>query len=174
MQDIINGVVRERQKVLVCGIINYMGSRPLKKGGKMHFINIEDDSGGLEFVVYDSEFEKFKPLLKLDEFIFVEGELIYDSFRNQIKITAKNIAQIDEILLEQINSVILNLDYKSIPSDLSNFLSPEGVKLTINYTNATSKCKIVTGDDYGFVPNYTNLIKVNQLLGKHSWVINVS
>src|SRR6185437_11280530 len=54
MQDLINGASRERQKVLVCGIINYMGSRPLKKGGKMNFINIEDDSGSLEFIVYDT------------------------------------------------------------------------------------------------------------------------
>jgi DNA polymerase III subunit alpha len=172
MQDLVNGRVRERQKVLVCGIINYMGSRPLKKGGKMHFINIEDDSGNLEFVVYDSEFEKFKHLLKMDEFIFVEGELIYDSFRNEIKITAKNIAHIDEVLPEQINNVILNLDDKFAPHHLSSFLAPEGAKLTINYLKAEARCKIVTGDNHRFVPNYANLSKVNELLGKYGWTIN--
>ncbi|MCC2625051.1 MAG: DNA-directed polymerase alpha subunit [Burkholderiales bacterium] len=172
MQDLINGTTRERQKVLVCGVINYMGSRPLKKGGKMHFINIEDDSGSLEFVVYDSEFDKFKHLLKMDELIFVSGELMYDAFRNQIKVTAKNIASIDDILPEQINNVILNIDDKFAANNLAGFLAPNGAKLTINYSKAEARCKITVGDAYRFVPNYTNLSKVNELLGKHSWSIN--
>lgn len=172
MQDLINGTIRERQKVLVCGIINYMSSRPLKKGGKMNFINIEDDSGNLEFVIYDTEFEKFKHLLRMDGFIFVEGELIYDSFRNQIKITAKNIAQIDEVLPEQINNIILNIDDRFVPHNLSGCLAPDGVKLTINYTKADARCKVITGDDYRFVPSYANLNKINELLGKHGWAVN--
>lgn len=172
MQDLINGASRERQKVLVCGIINYMGSRPLKKGGKMNFINIEDDSGSLEFIVYDTEFEKFKHLIKMDELIFVEGELMYDSFRNQVKITAKDIAQIDDILPEQINNVILNITDNFAADDLSAFLAPDGVKLTINYSKAEARCKVVTSEAHRFVPNYANFSKVNELLGKHGWAIN--
>lgn len=172
MQDLINGASRERQKVLVCGVINYMGSRPLKKGGKMNFINIEDDSGSLEFILYDTEFEKFRHLIKMDELIFVEGELMFDSFRNQIKITAKNIAQIDDILPEQISNVILNISDKFVANDLAGFLAPDGVKLTINYSKPEAKCKVVTSDAFGFVPNYANFSKVNQLLGKHGWMVN--
>ena len=160
------------KKVLVCGVINYMGSRPLKKGGKMNFINIEDDSGSLEFILYDTEFEKFRHLIKIDELIFVEGELIYDSFRNQIKITAKNIAQIDEILPEQTNNVVLNISDKFAAHNLSDFLAPNGVKLTINYSTSEARCKVITSDDYRFVANYANLSKVNELLGNHGWAIN--
>ncbi|MCE3268944.1 MAG: DNA-directed polymerase alpha subunit, partial [Burkholderiales bacterium] len=172
MQDLINGTSRERQKVLVCGVINYMGSRPLKKGGKMNFINIEDDSGNLEFILYDTEFEKFRHLIKMDELIFVEGELMYDSFRNQIKITAKNIMQIDDILPEQINNVILNISDKFAAHELVDFLAPNGVKLTINYLKSEAKCKVITSDAYRFVTNYANLSKINQLLGKHGWTVN--
>jgi hypothetical protein len=130
-------------------------------------------------VVFDAEFEKFKHLLKMDEFIFVEGELMYDSFRDQIKITAKNIAQIDQILPEQINNVILNLsntifeeENKFAVGQLSDFLAATGAKLTINYVRPEARCKIIAGDDFRFVPNYTNLSRLNQLLGKHGWMIN--
>ena len=65
MQDLINGRNNRKDKVLICGVVNYIGSRPLKKGGKMSFINIEDDVGSLEFVVFNEEFEKYKHLLKM-------------------------------------------------------------------------------------------------------------
>lgn len=172
MQDLINGTSSGRQKVLVCGVINYMGSRPLKKGGKMNFINIEDDSGGLEFVVYDIEFDKFKHLLRMDEFIFVEGELMYDAFRNQIKIMAKKIMLIEEILLAQVNSVTLTVDNTFTPAALSDLLAPTGVKLVINYLGTEARCKLITGDNYKFIHSYTNLNKINELLGCRGWTIN--
>lgn len=174
MQELINGRSRERQQVLVCGIINYMGSRPLKKGGKMNFINIEDQAGSLEFIVYDTEFEKYRHLLKMDEFIFVEGELMYDSFRNQIKVTAKRIATLDEILQEQVNSVILHLNAdifkgECTPQNLSEFFGADGVKTVVHYKNNDAICKVNFGAK--FVANYVNFTKLGTLLGKHGFAI---
>ena len=173
MQDLINGRNNRREKVLICGVINYMGSRPLKKGGKMSFINIEDDVGSLEFVVFNEEFEKYKPLFKMDEFIFVTGELMYDAFRNQIKVTAKHISTLDEILLEQINNVMLTVNHEIKPEYFQQFLSDNGVaKVSLNYNNMHAKCKINLGAEYKFVVNYDNLCRLNQLVGKHNWSIN--
>jgi len=172
MQELINSRVRVKPKVLVCGVINYIGSRPLKKGGKMGFINIEDDAGSLEFVVFSEENEKYKHLLKIDEMVFVEGELIYDSFRNQIKITAKHIYTLDEALAKNIERITLHMDPTSNSGELSSMLGTTGAEVVLCYTNSLAKCKVQLGEQYKFIPNYVNINNVNQLLGKHAWSIN--
>ncbi len=173
IMELINTRQRERSKVLVCGIINNIGSRPLKKGGKLYFINIEDDTSNLEFVIFNDEYEKFKDLLKVDEFIFIQGELMYDSFRDQIKITAKQIYNFDEILIEQIKRITLHLDAKVGVEQLQPmFISDGHAQVVAHYSNALAKCKVEFSEEYKFVINYNNILTLSNVVGKHSWTIN--
>lgn len=172
MQAIINSRSRERNKVLVCGVITSVGSRPLKKGGKMVFVNIEDNAGNLEFIMFDAEYEKYRPLIKEDEMIFVEGDLMYDSFRNQIKITAKQVFTLEEILKDYVLNLSLTIDAKFSQEELKSMLGQEGAKVVLHYTNQVAKCKVNLGEEYKFIPSYANINKIAQLLDKHSWSIN--
>lgn len=169
MQEVINS--RNKEKVLVCGVINYIGSRPLKKGGKMYFINIEDDSGNLEFVLYDSDYDKYRALVKEDEMVFVEGELMYDQFRNEIKITAKQLYTLEEILKEYVLNITLHIETGFDFKKLEPMLGDEGARLIIYYSNNISRCKI--NSDRKFIPNYNNIKLINELFdNKHSWSIS--
>ena len=172
MQEIVNMRTRDKTKVLVCGVINYIGSRPLKKGGKMYFVNIEDATGSLEFVLYNDEYEKYKNLVKEDGLVFIDGELIYDQFRTEIKIIAKKISTLDEILKELVMNLTLQIDDKFDLEQLRPTLGENGAKITVYYTNAKAKCKLSLGEQYKFIPNYTNISIINQLLSKNSWMIN--
>jgi DNA polymerase-3 subunit alpha len=172
MQELINSRSYEKPQVLICGIINYLGSRPMKKGGKMVFVNIEDDAHELEFVVFNAEFEKYKHLLKMDEMVFVSGEVIFDSFRNQIKVTAKQIFTLEEILQQQISKVTLQINEDFPIENFAAMLNNEGAKVVLNYSNPIAKCKLELSGQYKFVPNYANLSQINQLLGRHGWSLN--
>jgi DNA polymerase-3 subunit alpha len=172
-----NGRNREKHKVVVCGIINNIGAKPLKKGGKITFVNLEDASATLEFVVFDTEAEAYKSLLKIDEFVFVEGELMYDSFREQVKITGKRIYTLDEMLQNHIKSITLHMNHSDnvagIIDKIYHAVSDSGVaKLNINYANQVAKCKVEMPDTHKFVVNYANISALNSLLDKHSWAIN--
>ena len=175
MLEALNNRSRDKNnKALVCGIINYIGSRPLKKGGKMYFINIEDDAGSLEFVVYDSEYQKYKEILKEDEMVFVEGDLIYDQFRNEIKVTARHLYTLEDILREYVLNLTLHINSRFPWEEFMQMLSTEGAKLNIHYSNDLSKCKLDVGEQYKFVPTYANISRLNEMLGdnRHSWLIN--
>ncbi len=172
MQEFINSRSREKHKVLLCGIINYIGSKPLKKGGKIVFVNIEDDASDLEFVIFNEDFDKYKHLIKIDEMVFVEGELMFDSFRNQIKLTAKHIYSLDEILAEQIGRITINIDNKINLDYLKPMISNNGVKLRATYINDQASCRLEFGDSSKFIVKYEHLKELNQILGKHAWSIN--
>lgn len=182
MQDVVNNRGRDRQKIFICGVINYIGYRPLKNGGKMAFVNIEDDSSDIEVVLFNNEHEKFRELLKMDEMIFVEGELTYDSFRNQIKATAKQISVLDDVLATHVEELTLHLQSDLISKnhktniDVINAITPmlanSGAVVRVNYTNETARCRVKFGKEHCFIPTYDNISRVNQILGKHGWEIN--
>ncbi len=173
MQDVVNSRSRDRKKILVCGVINNIGSRPLKKGGKVYFINIEDDAGDLEFVIFNDEYEKYKELIKIDECVFIEGELMYDSFREQIKITAKSIYTFDDILTEQVKRITLNINHEIDIEALKPMIMADGnAKVIAYYTNDQAKCRLEFSDGHKFVASYPNLERLTALVGKHAWSIN--
>jgi len=173
MEEIVNnnGRSRDKTKILMCGIVNYIGYRPLKKGGKMAFVNIEDDSGDIEIVFFAADYEKYKHLLKMDEMLFIEGELTYDSFRNQIKMVAKKVDTLDDAIAQYLDGIELHVDHTFDASVLVPMLGPEGVRLKMNYSNGSAKCRIKLGDGYRFIPNYANISAINQHLGRHGWSI---
>lgn len=177
IQEIINSrYAKHKPKVLIGGIINYMGSRPTKKGGKIAFIRIEDASGELEFVVFNEVFERYFHLLKIDELVFVEGEVIYDSFRDEIKVTAERILTLDEVLLDKIHTLEINL----VGTDAWNQLRPmiasteTGANLVINYRNSVAKCQLRLSELFKFQLNFERFEHLSLIVGKTGWRLGLN
>ena len=168
MQEFVNS--RAREKVDVCGVVNYIGARPLKKGGKMYFVKIEDAAGEVEFVLFNDVYEEYKALIKEDEFVFVQGELTYDQFRNEIKITAKKVYSLDSFLQQYIMNITLFIDKGFAIDKLTPMLSDNGVKLNLYYNNGVSQCKLSVAKK--FINNYDNIKTLGGLLNNKNWSIN--
>ena len=178
IQEIINAkYAKLKPKVLIGGIINYMGSRPTKKGGKIAFIRIEDASGELEFVVFNDDYERFKHLFKIDELIFVEGEVIYDSFRNEVKVNANKILLLDEVLNEKISQLDLDLkseaDWEKLKPIL-NLNSDGGASIRINYSNLQARCILRLGESAKFSPTFDALEQLSAIVGKTHWRLGLN
>lgn len=178
IKEIINArYAKHKPKVLIGGIINYMGSRLTKKGGKIAFIRIEDMSGELEFVVFNEDYELYKHLFKIDELIFVEGEVIYDSFRDEVKVNANKILLLDEVIDSRVAG--LELDIKS-PDDWSHIkpiLESNGggnCGVRINYSNSQGFCSLRLGAKALFKPTFTSLEHISRIVGKTSWRLQIN
>ncbi|TXH59772.1 MAG: DNA polymerase III subunit alpha [Bacteroidia bacterium] len=169
--NLANNRSREKTKVLVCGIVTYIGSRPMKKGGRMYFVKLEDDIAELEFVIFNQEYERFKHLIKPDEMIFVEGDLVYDSFRSQIKVTAKNIYLLDEILKKEFSALRLIFNHNFDFMQLQSILGATGVAVKINYSNDIAKCEVSLGESSKFEINYNNISVLSKHLPKQDWLL---
>jgi DNA polymerase-3 subunit alpha len=178
IQEIINAkYAKLKPKVLIGGIINYMGSRPTKKGGKIAFIRIEDASGELEFVVFNDDYERFKHLFKIDELIFVEGEVIYDSFRNEVKVNANKILLLDEVLNEKVSQLDLDLkseqDWEKLKPIL-NLNSDGSASVRINYSNLHARCILRLGESAKFSPTFDALEQLSAIVGKTHWRLGLN
>ena len=48
-------------------------------------------------MVFNDDYERLTHLFKIDELLLFEGEVIYDSFRNEVKVNANKILLLDEV-----------------------------------------------------------------------------
>jgi DNA polymerase-3 subunit alpha len=178
IQEIINSrYAKHKPKVLIGGIINYMGSRPTKKGGKIAFIRIEDASGDLEFVVFNEQFEQYKNLLKIDELVFVEGEVIFDSFRNEVKVNAEKILLLDEVLAAKVSVIELDIHSHSEWQQIRPMVLSQqetGASVIINYTNSQATCNLRLPESVRIQPEFKNFEQLTAIVGKTDWRLRLN
>lgn len=70
---------------VIGGIITKIKTRYTKKNQLMHFIDLEDNSGSLELVVFPRVSEQFKELINVDSVVKVTGRLDKKEFREEIE-----------------------------------------------------------------------------------------
>ncbi len=176
IQEILNSrYAKYKPKVLIAGIVNYIGSRPTRKGGKIAFIRIEDASGDLEFVVFNDDYEQYKNLLAVDELVFVEGEVIFDSFRNEIKVNASKIMSLDQVLEDKVISLELDFSAQDDWQQLRSLLIPyDGgqASIKINYSNQIARCILQLGSGQ-IKLSYQVIEHLNSIIGKTRWRIKL-
>lgn len=168
-EEIINLIhTKDKTIVNVAGIITNIGSRPLKKGGKLYFINIEDDLTSFEFIIYNNEYESYKKYLNIDSFVVVDGELMYDSFRDQIKVIAKKIYSIDELLMDKIKKITIKINQNIEIEEIKKIIKPNtnnGVNVLLSYTNQDVECLVKINDDYKFDVSIDFINQLKQING---------
>ena len=66
---------KDKQKVLVCGIITKKTDKTTKNGEMMSFVTVEDRYAEIEALVFPKLYQKIAPLLTFDSAVYMIGEL---------------------------------------------------------------------------------------------------
>jgi DNA polymerase-3 subunit alpha len=103
------------QLVIVAGMITNKKILNTKTGALMCFLNIEDNTGEIEVIVFPRDYEKFKQDLDTDNKVFIKGRVSTEENKD-----AKLILQ-DEVLFEKMPKELW-IKYKSIDSMRENEL----------------------------------------------------
>ena len=74
-EDTVNPEFREKQLVVVVGLISVKTVKRTQKGDEMAFITLEDKYGEIECIVFPKTFEEFSPMLVQDGIVGVCGEI---------------------------------------------------------------------------------------------------
>ena len=67
--------IKDKQEISIAGIITGVTVKTTRKNEKMAFVTLEDRYGEIECLVFPSQYEKYSYLLRLDNAIFVGGNL---------------------------------------------------------------------------------------------------
>lgn len=120
--------VKDKQDALVSGIITNVTVKNTRKNEKMAFVTLEDRYGEIECLVFPSQYEKYSYMLRLDNAIFVKGNL---SVRDDEAV---------KIILSGAEELIENSKYEEISQKASQALAnPETSQTVSKQINAVPK-----------------------------------
>ena len=119
--DLLNGNIKYNKSVYFGGIITSVKQILTKRNDDMAFLELEDNYGSIEAVVFPSIFTKYRELIKEDNAIFINGTLQIND-RDSANIIINGIKEINRENFSQNvhNNVIIDKD-KSLFLRLQTF-----------------------------------------------------
>ncbi|MCT1796163.1 DNA polymerase III subunit alpha [Helcococcus kunzii] len=119
--DLLNGDIKYNKSVYFGGIITSVKQILTKRNDDMAFLELEDNYGSIEAVVFPSIFTKYRELIKEDNAIFINGTLQIND-RDSANIIINGIKEINRENFSQNvhNNVIIDKD-KSLFLRLQTF-----------------------------------------------------
>lgn len=101
-----------KEEVKAAGIIENLKIKRTKKGDMMAILDLEDQTGSIEVVLFPDTYNKYSVFLKSEEPLMVTGIAEVDD--NRSKIIAKELESLGTLRTKAIKSIELGLDGKTI------------------------------------------------------------
>lgn len=142
---------RRGQTVTVAGLVVAIRTMKNKRGDRMAFLTLDDQTARLEVSVFSDLFDRSKHLLQKDEVVVVEGEIQHDDYSGQLKLVAQNALSLAHAEAQYARRLCLSFSADTVtpdlPDQLAQWLGPyrlhngaaEGrraCQVVVNYENA--------------------------------------
>ncbi len=87
---------RQEIKAVVAGLVVELRTKQNKNGKRMAFATLDDRTGRLEVAVFSEAFDKYRKYLTKDTLLVAEGNLSWDDFAGQLRLSAEKLMSIGE------------------------------------------------------------------------------
>lgn len=108
--------MRNRDEVIVAGVITEYRERPLKSGGRMAFVQLEDKSGQIEVVIFSRCYAEYEEPLKSGEPLLIKGQVHEDGEGDARvwKVRADEIERLIDSRRAKVNRLCVDLQVEAI------------------------------------------------------------
>lgn len=142
-------------------------------------IKLDDGTAQVEATLFNDQAEHFRPLLRTDTLVIVEGRAGVDPFNNQVRLKPQDILGLDELLARKVKGLQLpwrTTDRASFDR-LASALEParveaagEGAVVYVSYVNGRAKARLKLGPDWRVRVSEQLLKQLNGLCQDNGWV----
>ncbi len=144
-----------RDPRLIAGVISALRTQMTQRG-KMVIVTLDDGSATVDVTVYNEVYDACKSMFKEDEFLAVQGKVSEDRFAGGLRVTAEKVMDIAAARIQFGRQFAFSfsgkMDAAQIRNALSAYRSPEGLPLTMRYTQHGIGCEIRWPDDWRVAP----------------------
>lgn len=154
---------RQKQSVLLAGVIVSITARKTKTGNLMAILQIDDGLKRLDLVIFSELFQQTKDLLAIDQTVIVEGEASIDAYNDQLRINAKSITLIKNYVnthVKGLEIIIALEEISNIATLLSQYQSDKANDKSIRIKVATEDFEVLIKSEkirlslYDFVTSF--------------------
>ncbi len=162
----------EDRNLTVAGLV--MGVRVLntRRGERMAFVTLDDQTGRLEIAVFADLFSQHRELLIKDNLLVVEGRVSVDEFTGGFRMSAENIRDMGQAREEYARDLLIELDSAHADGNVVHEL--RGVlgrhdggrcRVRLRYLNQGAEAEMVLGASWSVTPSQSLLAEVGEIVG---------
>ena len=164
---------RQETRVVVAGLIVELRTKQNKNGKRMAFATLDDRTGRLEVAAFSEIFDQYREYLIKDALVVVEGNLGYDDFAGQLRLTAEKLMSIEQARVQYArclmiewteNAGMTGVSAETLKTLFKDYQGGE-CKVAINYRNQGASCLMYLGESWTVRPVESLLIRLMDQLG---------
>ncbi|QSR74996.1 DNA polymerase III subunit alpha [Aeromonas jandaei] len=155
------------------GLVIAARSMVTKRGNKMGIFTLDDRSGRLDVTLFSEALEKYEELMQKDRILVVSGQVSFDDFSGGIKMSARELLDINDARERFARAIRISLDEQRIDDRffprLCEILEPAraGVcPVQVNYRRPGSRVRLTLGTEWRVTPTDQLLDDLRVLLGR--------
>ncbi len=161
----------QNKTIKIAGFIIAMRTMNTKRGDRMAFITLDDDTSRLEIAVFSDVYQKYREVLVKDNLIIVEGEVSRDEYSGGFKMSANRILNISEaresfarylqitVKSEQINDEFI----EKLQGLLADY-RPGTCPVAIDYHHDNVNAKVALGNKWRIKPTEQMITRLNEMI----------
>ena len=88
--------ITQNQPVGVAGLLVNIRTMQTKRGDRMAFVTLEDQTGRLELAIFADDYKKYQSLLIKDEILIVEGEVSVDDYTGSFRMNSNHMMTLSQ------------------------------------------------------------------------------
>ena len=138
---------KKTKRVTLAGMITNVEHRVSQKGKPWGKFTLEDYDGNHEFTLFGNDYVRLKSMVNQDWFVFIEGDLFYNDYRENTELKILNIIILPDLIDLKAKSLEIELNASKISDsmieDLTKVLETEAGKLSVKIKLIDNKSQIV-------------------------------
>ncbi|MFH6916441.1 Orn/Lys/Arg decarboxylase N-terminal domain-containing protein [Escherichia coli] len=163
----------ERGKVITAaGLVVAARVMVTKRGNRIGICTLDDRSGRLEVMLFTDALDKYQQLLEKDRILIVSGQVSFDDFSGGLKMTAREVMDIDEAREKYARGLAISLTDRQIDDQLLNRLRQSlephrsgTIPVHLYYQRADARARLRFGATWRVSPSDRLLNDLRGLIG---------
>jgi DNA polymerase-3 subunit alpha len=161
------------QKVIVAGLVVAVRARNSRRGDRIAFVTLDDQSGRIEIAVFSEAYNKYRNLIVKDKLLVVEGTVSVDEYSGGFKMSTEQLFDIDQAREQYARRLEIGVDGgrlgNGFPHSLAQVLEPfrEGrCQVCVEYQGEGALAKLLLGPEWRVRPSEQLLHRLRELAGE--------
>jgi len=131
----LESLQKKSSNISVAGMITYVDNRISQKGNPWGRFTLEDYNGSYQFSLFSKDYLRLRNFINEDWFVFLEGTVAYNDYRNSTELKISNIIMLAELIDTKAKALQIDLDLETMDDtlveDLVNILDKPKGKLGV-------------------------------------------
>jgi len=165
----------DERPVTIAGLVMSMRLIKTQRGGRIAFLNLDDNTARIDVRIFPDVYEKYQALLGKNKILVIQGGLGADDYTGGQQVTAQGILDINQARETYARRLVVGVESQQagngFVSDLAEILQPfrEGhCPVFIDYHNSGAQARVSLGEAWTVHPTDELLHRLQQLTGKDS------